>query len=151
MRTRIGVQMDGPLEFIHGGTCGRRCGLKGARLSTARLPCVEAITNAGSAPISRATLLYAASMATMESVSVPSWIRAGDSVHEHRCTIELPHYVEDSKSAASTKKAVVIICAPEAPAVHGGFKICHGGCGSTSSFRSPRLSSAVAQCTAGGA
>ena len=63
----------------------------------ARLPCVDAITNAGPAPTSRATLLHAASMATMESVRVPSWIRAGDSVREYRCTIEIPYRVEERR------------------------------------------------------
>ena len=121
----------------------------------ARLPCVDAITNVESAPISRATCSMPlqginASTAAMKSVRIPSWIRAGDSVHEHICTIELPYHVEDSKSAASTKNVAVLLCAPAAP-VRSGFKICHDGCGSTSTFHSPRLSSAVAQCMVGGA
>lgn len=47
-------------------------GLNCARLSTARLPCVAAMTYAGSCPISVATLPHAASTAAIESVRVPS-------------------------------------------------------------------------------
>ena len=104
----------------------------------ARLPFIDAITNAVSAPTSesRATLPHAASMVTMESVSVRFWIRAGDPVHGWNCRTM-------SKSAASTKKVVDLICAPAA-SVHSGFKICYSGCGSTSTFHLPRLSSVVA-------
>ncbi len=48
------------------------CGLKCARLSTARLPWVAEMTYAGFCPMSSATLPHAASTAEMESVSVPS-------------------------------------------------------------------------------
>ena len=54
-------------------SCALMCGLNCARLSTARLPCVAAMTWTGSCPRSCATLPHAASTAAMESVSVPSW------------------------------------------------------------------------------
>jgi hypothetical protein len=90
----------------------------------ARLPCVAAITNAGSAPISRATLHHAASTAAMESVRVPSWIPYGTCMADSAqgwMRMELAYHVEERCVSAEGRRS-------EYAAVHSRFKI--WGCGS---------------------
>ncbi len=126
-RACMDVKKDGAFKTLHDGGDLVRAKM---RLEVRKVIDRARLTNAGSAPISRATLLHAASIAAMESVmfsSCKSCVCMRVKIQRDARWISKR---ATSKRAASAKEVLVILCMRDhAAPMSGGFKV--GGRGSS--------------------